>query len=135
MSPLLAVAIFITMPISLAVSRIYIKKMRRLNRDVRDSDSRIQSVLQESLQHKELIKSLERNDSTEQQLSDLQNRLQSQVASRTKFSLGAYNLDLPPDMSLHSCGESAALPKVLSHMEQWLHTCSSSASYSAPQWI
>ena len=92
MSPLLAVAIFITLPICLAVSRVYVKKMRRLNRDVRDSDSRIQSVLQESLQHKELIKSLEQNDSTEQQLSDLQNRLQDQVASRTKFSLGAYSL-------------------------------------------
>ena len=92
MSPLLAVAIFITLPICLAVSRVYIKKMRRLNRDVRDSDSRIQSVLQESLQHKELIKSLEQNDSTEQQLSELQSRLQNQIANRTKFSLGAYTL-------------------------------------------
>ena len=92
MSPLLAVAIFITLPICLAVSRVYIKKMRRLNRDVRDSDSRIQSVLQESLQHKELIKSLEQNDSTEQQLTELQNRLQSQIASRTRFSIGAYSL-------------------------------------------
>ena len=92
MSPLLAVAIFITMPICLVVSRVYVKKMRRLNRDVRDSDSRIQSVLQESLQHKELIKSLEQNDSTEQQLTELQNRLQSQVASRTRFSIGAYSL-------------------------------------------
>ncbi len=92
MSPLLAVAIFITLPICLAVSRVYIKKMRKLNRDVRDSDSRIQSVLQESLQHKELIKSLEQNDSTEQQLSDLQSRLQNQIANRTKFSLGAYTL-------------------------------------------
>ena len=92
MSPLLAVAIFITLPICLAVSRVYVKKMRKLNREVRDSDSRIQSVLQESLQHKELIKSLEQNDSTEKQLSELQNRLQDQVANRTKFSLGAYTL-------------------------------------------
>ena len=92
MSPLLAVAIFITLPICLAVSRVYVKKMRRLNRDVRDSDSRIQSVLQESLQHKELIKSLEQNESTEEQLTNLQERLQNQVASRTKFSLGAYSL-------------------------------------------
>ena len=92
MSPLLSIAIFIILPICLAISRVYVKKMRRLNRDVRDSDSRIQSVLQESLQHKELIKSLEQNDSTEQQLSQLQNRLQDQVTSRTKFSLGAYSL-------------------------------------------
>ena len=92
MSPILAVAIFIILPICLALSRAYIKKMRKLNRDVRESDSRIQSVLQESLQHKELIKSLEQNDSTEEQLSKLQSRLQDQVTSRAKFSLGAYTL-------------------------------------------
>ena len=92
MSPLLAVAIFIIMPVCLVVSRVYVKKMRGLNRDVRDSDSRIQSVLQESLQHKELIKSLEQNASTEEQLSKLQNRLQKQIASRTRFSIGADTL-------------------------------------------
>ena len=66
--------------------------MRSLNRDVRNSDSRIQSVLQESLQHKELIKSLEQNVSTENQLTQLQTRLQRQITSRTKFSLGAYTI-------------------------------------------
>lgn len=92
MSPMLAVSIFIILPICLFLSRIYIKKMRSLNRDVRDSDSRIQSVLQESLQHKELIKSLEQSESTEEQLSELQTKLQNQITSRTKFSLGAYTL-------------------------------------------
>ena len=92
MSPMLAVAVFIILPVSLLVSRVYVNKMRKLNREVRDSDSRIQSVLQESLQHKELIKSLEQNDSTEKQLGELQKRLQTQIADRTKFSLGAYTL-------------------------------------------
>ena len=92
MSPMLAVAIFIILPTCLALSRVYIERMRKLNRDVRESDSRIQSVLQESLQHKELIKSLEQNDSTEEQLTKLQSRLQDQIANRTKFSLGAYTL-------------------------------------------
>ena len=92
MSPMLAVAIFIILPTCLALSRVYIERMRKLNRDVRESDSRIQSVLQESLQHKELIKSLEQNESTEEQLTKLQSRLQDQIANRTKFSLGAYTL-------------------------------------------
>ena len=92
MSPMLAVAVFIILPMSLLASRVYVQKMRKLNRDVRDSDSRIQSVLQESLQHKELIKSLEQNDSTEKQLGELQKKLQTQIADRTKFSLGAYTL-------------------------------------------
>ena len=92
MSPALAVSIIIILPVCLLVSRFYVRKMRRLNRDVRDSDSKIQSVLQESLQHKELIKTLEQNYSTEKQLSELQQQLHSQVTSRTKFSLGAYSL-------------------------------------------
>ena len=92
MSPALAVSIIIILPVCLLVSRFYVRKMRRLNRDVRDSDSKIQSVLQESLQHKELIKTLEQNNSTEKQLSELQQQLHSQVTSRTKFSLGAYSL-------------------------------------------
>lgn len=92
MSPILAVSILIILPVCIVVSQFYVRRMRRLNRDVRDSDSRIQSVLQESLQHKELIKSLEQNCSTEKQLTDLQNKLQSQVTSRTKFSIGAFTL-------------------------------------------
>ncbi|MBR3907399.1 MAG: ABC transporter ATP-binding protein [Bacteroidaceae bacterium] len=92
LSPVLAVSIIIIMPVCLLVSRFYVRKMRKLNRDVRDSDSRIQSVLQESLQHKELIKTLEQNNSTEKQLSELQKQLHTQVTSRTKFSLGAFTL-------------------------------------------
>ena len=90
MSPVLALSILIILPVCLVVSQFYVRRMRKLNRDVRDSDSRIQSVLQESLQHKELIKALEQNRSTEQQITSLQDRLHSQVTDRTKFSLGAF---------------------------------------------
>ena len=90
MGPMLAVSIVVILPISLVASQFYVRRMRRLNRDVRDSDSRIQSVLQESLQHKELIKTLEQNDSTEKQLAELQEQLHTQVTDRTKFSLGAF---------------------------------------------
>ena len=92
MSPILALSVIFALPLAMLASRFYIKRMRKLNRDVRDSDSRIQSVLQESLQHKALIKTLERNSSTEKRLSTLQEKLKGQVRNRTKFSLGAYSL-------------------------------------------
>ena len=92
MSPMLAVSVMIILPVCLVASRFYIRKMRKFNRDVRDSDSKIQSVLQESLQHKELIKALEQNNSTEKQLTELQKQLHTQVTTRTKFSLGAFGL-------------------------------------------
>ena len=91
MSSMLAVAVLFILPICLIFSRIYIKYMRDYNRQVRESDSRIQSVLQESLQHKAIIKTLEQNEATEEQLTQLQNKLHSQVRSRAKFSIGAFS--------------------------------------------
>ena len=90
MSRMLALSVFVILPVCIIVSQFYVRRMRKLNRDVRDSDSRIQSMLQESLQHKELIKSLEQNKSTEKQLTKLQEKLHTQVTDRTKFSLGAF---------------------------------------------
>jgi ABC-type multidrug transport system fused ATPase/permease subunit len=92
MSPNLAVYILIILPVCIFASQFYVRKMRVLNRKVRDSDSRIQSVLQESLQHKEIIKTLEQNKSTEKQLSELQKQLHTQVTDRTRFSLGAFTM-------------------------------------------
>lgn len=91
MNRMLAVAIVFILPVCLLVSRIYVKHMRSYNRQVRNSDSRIQSVLQESLQHKALIKTLEQNENTEEQLTQLQTTLHHQVRSRAKFSIGAYS--------------------------------------------
>lgn len=92
LSPELAMAVTVILPVCILTSRIYIRKMRKYNREIRESDSRIQSVLQESLQHKEVIKAMEQNSSTEKQLGDLQEGLQKQISNRTKFSLGSYTL-------------------------------------------
>lgn len=92
MSPILALSVIVALPVAMVASRFYIKRMRKLNREVRDSDSRIQEVLQESLQHKALIKTLEKNSNTEEKLTALQETLKGQVRNRTKFSLGAYSL-------------------------------------------
>ena len=91
MNRTLAVAVLFILPICLVISRVYVKYMRDYNRQVRDSDSRIQSVLQESLQHKAIIKTLEQNKATEEQLTQLQNKLHGQVRSRAKFSIGAFS--------------------------------------------
>lgn len=91
MNSMLAVAVLFILPLCLTVSRIYVKYMRDYNRQVRESDSRIQSVLQESLQHKAIIKTLEQNEATEEQLTKLQDKLHSQVRSRAKFSIGAFS--------------------------------------------
>ncbi len=92
MNPLLAMSITFVMPVCLLASRFYVRRMRIYNREVRNSDSRIQAVLQESLQHKEVIKAMEQNSSTEQRLDDLQGELHRHISRRTRFSIGSFTL-------------------------------------------
>lgn len=92
MSPKLAVSVIIILPACMLMSRLYITRMRRYNREVRDSDSLIQSVIQESLQHKEIIKTMEQNSVTEKRIGGLQETLMKQITGRTKFSLGSFGL-------------------------------------------
>lgn len=92
MNSMLATIVLFILPTCLLAGRFYVKRMRHFNREVRESDSRIQSVLQESLQHKAVIKTLEQNDSAEGHLSRLQETLHGQVRNRAKFSIGAFSL-------------------------------------------
>ena len=77
------------LPIFLLGSHFYMKRMRRYTREIRQSDSRIQSVIQESLQHRTVIKTLEQSDRHIGKLDDLQDALRSQIFGRTRFSLSA----------------------------------------------
>lgn len=92
MNSMLAIIVLFILPACLFAGRFYVKRMRHFNREVRESDSRIQSVLQESLQHKAVIKTLEQNESAEGHLNRLQETLHGQVRNRAKFSIGAFSL-------------------------------------------
>ena len=75
------------LPVFLLASRFYIRRMRKYTREIRHSDSRIQSVIQESLQHRTVIKTLEHDDRHLEKLDHLQSTLRTQIFDRTKFSL------------------------------------------------
>jgi len=83
----LAVVILVLIPIFILFSKIYIGKMRMLTRDVRNSDSKVQSVLQETIQHRMLIKTLESDDAMVDKLENTQYELRQKVVRRTKFSV------------------------------------------------
>lgn len=87
MDALLALIVVAMIPIFLAVSKIYIGQMRRLNRDVRNQDSRVQSVLQETIQHRMLIKTLESDTTMVNRLESTQSTLRQKVVKRTIFSV------------------------------------------------
>jgi ABC-type multidrug transport system fused ATPase/permease subunit len=75
------------LPLFILLSRFYVAKMRNYTRQVRDSDSRVQSILQETIQHRMLIKTLEKDQTMVDRLGDSQSVLRQQVKSRTLFSV------------------------------------------------
>lgn len=83
----LAVIIIIMFPLFLLMSKIYVGRMRELSRDVRNSDSMVQSLLQESIQNRILVKSLEGEDVIIDKLTTQHEALHCKVIRRTKFSV------------------------------------------------
>ena len=87
MDKVLAIVIVAIMPVFVLLSKVYVGRMRRLSRTVRNSDSKVQSVLQETIQNRMLIKTLESNKSMVDKLANTQTELRSNVVKRTVFSV------------------------------------------------
>lgn len=77
------------LPIFMLLSRFYIAKMRQLSMKVRESDSRIQSILTETLQHRMLVKTMEADKLMLNRLDNSQTLLRSRVKRRTFFSVAS----------------------------------------------
>ena len=83
----LAVVLVLILPSFSLLSRFYVNRMRRMTKAVRESESKIHSVMQESLQHKTIVKTLEQSGGMMQRLAGLQDRLFGEVLVRTRFSV------------------------------------------------
>lgn len=82
----LAILIVCIVPIFLALSKVYVRKMRVITRDIRNTDSRVQSILQESIQHRAILKTLERTGTMIEKLVQTQLILRKHVRHRAVFS-------------------------------------------------
>ncbi|MCH5175989.1 MAG: ABC transporter ATP-binding protein [Prevotellaceae bacterium] len=87
MDSTLAVIVIISSPFFILLSRIYFKKMRRIVRKIKDSNSAIQSIIQECIQHKMVIKVLWRENTMVSKLEHRQTVLHKQIKTRAKFSI------------------------------------------------
>lgn len=77
------------LPVFILVSRFYIAQMRRLSKKVRESDSRVQSILTETMQHRMLVKTMEADEQMLFRLEDTQQELRQRVKRRTAFSVAS----------------------------------------------
>lgn len=83
----MAVVILLIMPLALLFSKLYMKRMRHLTREIRATDSRLQSHLQENLQHRTLISTLEYTSMAADMIFTLQSGLKRLVMRRNSFSI------------------------------------------------
>lgn len=87
LDPRLAVVIIVVVPAGMLLGKYITSRVRNLTLDIRKSDSRVQSHLQESLQHLSVLQSLEYTDASSATLDDLQGNLYGNEIRRTKFSV------------------------------------------------
>lgn len=83
----MAVVILLIMPVALVFSKLYMMKMRKITREIRETDSRVQSHMQENLQHRTLIAALERTPMILNTMDSLQLGLKRLVMQRNSYSV------------------------------------------------
>lgn len=88
----LACLIVCIMPFFLLLSKVYVRKMRTITRDIRSTESRVQSILQESIQHRAILKTLERTKTMIEKLKQTQSELRGHVRHRAIFSSSSSTL-------------------------------------------
>jgi len=87
MSAALGWALVFIMPVFLLFSKIFFKRLRALTKEIRSTDSIVQSTLQESFQHREIIQTMEQSPTVVDKLRLLQQTFYGQVMNRTRFTL------------------------------------------------
>lgn len=82
-----ALILVVVSPLFVFLGRLYFRKMRRIVRKIKNSNSALQSVVQESIQHKMIVKVLEKSSFMIARLEKLQRLLCRQVETRAHFAI------------------------------------------------
>lgn len=83
----LSLILVFLLPIAAPAGKFIMKKVRKLTLRIKSSDSRIQSHIQESIQHHTLLRTLEYTDGSSQMLGELQDENYSRNLKRIGFSI------------------------------------------------
>lgn len=82
----LALVVVVVLPIFAVLSRLYIRQMRDISHEVRDLDGKVQSMMQETVQHALVVKTLGRVGYMVSGLTNLHENLRAKVRRRTIYS-------------------------------------------------
>ena len=87
MDAALAIILIVSAPVLMLLSRYYFRKMRRIVRKIKDSNSALQSIIQESVQNKMVVKVMEQSDNMVGKLEKRQATRRWQIKKRARFSI------------------------------------------------
>ena len=85
----LAWVLVLVIPLGIFGGRYVLRRIRRLTLAVREGDSKVQSHVQESVQHLSVIQGLEYGSCSSEELEMMQEDFYSKVMKRTRFSIVA----------------------------------------------
>lgn len=86
MNKTLALIIIIICPLFLIISKLYVKKTRLITHDIRTSESKIQTTIQEGLQHITVLKTFGKTLWATEILNKTQNNLKKGIKNKTIYS-------------------------------------------------
>lgn len=87
LEPKLALIIVVIAPLGILTGKYVTRRIRNLTHDIRESDAKVQSHLQESVQHITLLQSMEHADVSSSSLGELQGGLYGSELRRARFSI------------------------------------------------
>ena len=85
----LAWALLLLTPIFLVVGKIFARKMRKMTLDIRQQESIIQMLVQETMEHNAVLRSLESGDWVTGRLDDMQQSLKWKINRRARFTVAS----------------------------------------------
>ena len=83
----LAVVIALVVPVGVLGGRFVARRVRKMTHDIRNTDSKVQSHLQESMQNLTVLQTMEYTDASSSSLGDLQSALYTNEIRRARFSI------------------------------------------------
>lgn len=90
--PSLTLVILLIMSVNIMFGQSYAKKLLPIHREIRICDSKVHQFMQEHLQHRELIVTLEKTDFIWNSLKSLQNKLYEKIKASMKLNTVAMSL-------------------------------------------
>lgn len=87
LEPRLGLIVIVIAPLGIIIGRYVTGRVRRLTHDIRENDAKVQSHLQESVQHITLLQSMEYTDASASSFGELQGGLYGSELRRAKFSI------------------------------------------------